>query len=254
MIDLHSHLLPAVDDGSRTLEQSVAVLQRMAAGGVTEICLTPHLLASRVSEGPPPAHDEAFASLAAAAPPGIRLRRGAEVMLDRRLTPRAAAARRITLGGGRHLLVEFSRMVAPPAGTAALAAVLEAGLVPLLAHPERYPAVTAEAVRHWRSMGVLMQVDATTLFLPTNRGLRARELLALGLADVLAADNHGDDRSVVEPFRRIAGSGGEDVATLLMVANPAHVLADQRTEPVDGFEVKVSLISRVRSWFEGLQP
>ncbi len=254
MIDLHSHLLPGVDDGSRSLDQSVAVLERMAAGGVTEICLTPHLLSSKVSEGPPPAHDEAFAALSAVAPRSIRLRRGAEVMLDKVLTTRAALARRITLGGGRHVLVEFPRMVAPPAATAALGGVIESGLVPLLAHPERYPAVSPAVVQQWRSMGVLMQVDATTLFQPTNRGLRARDLVGRGLADVMAGDNHGDERSVIEPFRRLAGSGGEDVATLLAVTNPARILADERTEPVEPFEVKVSLISRMRSWIEGLQP
>ena len=43
MIDLHSHLLPGVDDGSRSVEQSVQVLEQLAAHGVTEVCLTPHL-------------------------------------------------------------------------------------------------------------------------------------------------------------------------------------------------------------------
>ena len=46
MIDLHSHLLPAVDDGARTVEQAVAVLGTMAQHGVTGICLTPHLTAT----------------------------------------------------------------------------------------------------------------------------------------------------------------------------------------------------------------
>jgi len=254
VIDLHSHLLPGVDDGSRSLDQSVSVLERLAAAGVREICLTPHLLASKVGEGPPPAHDEAFAALSAAAPATIKLHRGAEVMLDRGLASRAVEARRITLGGSRRLLVEFTRLVAPPAATAALKAVLDAGLIPLLAHPERYPSVSPAVLQQWRGMGVLMQVDATTLFQPTARGLRAREILGRGLADVLAGDNHGDERSVVEPFRRIAGSGGEDVATLLVMTNPGSILADQRTEPVEPFEVKVSLISRVRSWIEGIQP
>ena len=115
MIDLHCHLLPGVDDGSRSVEQSVRVLQTMAAAGITDVVLTPHLDASRISEGPPPAHDEAFAQLSMAAPPGVHLHRGAEVMLDRSLTPRAVATRRITLAHSRYVLVEFTRLVASSA-------------------------------------------------------------------------------------------------------------------------------------------
>lgn len=60
MIDLHSHLLPAVDDGSRSVEQSVKVLFEMARQGVTDVCLTPHLKSGRAEAGPPPAHNGAF--------------------------------------------------------------------------------------------------------------------------------------------------------------------------------------------------
>ena len=63
MIDLHCHLLPGVDDGSKSVEQSVAVLATMVSEGVTDVVLTPHLDASRILESPPPEHDEAMAAL-----------------------------------------------------------------------------------------------------------------------------------------------------------------------------------------------
>ena len=85
MIDLHSHLLPAVDDGSRSTLQSTNVLREMAKAGVSDICLTPHLRADQVEAGPPAKHDRAFEELKAAAPQLPRLHRGAEVMLDRPL-------------------------------------------------------------------------------------------------------------------------------------------------------------------------
>ena len=59
MIDLHSHLLPAVDDGSRSVGQSVRVLEQLAAQGVTAVCLTPHLRSAELAAGPPPGHDSA---------------------------------------------------------------------------------------------------------------------------------------------------------------------------------------------------
>ena len=115
VIDLHSHLLPGVDDGSRTRGAvGRGAAEQMAAQGVTDICLTPHLRASRTRpRALPPAHDAAFAALhgggAAAAPAAPR--RGGDARPpapDRD----ARALRRVTLGGTRYILVEFPRMVA----------------------------------------------------------------------------------------------------------------------------------------------
>lgn len=250
MIDLHSHLLPAVDDGSKSAAQSVAVLRTLKAAGVHTVALTPHLEASRIAEGPPPAHDEAFAVLTAAAPAGITLVRGAEVMLDRPLAPRVAEARRVTLGGTRFLLVEFTRRVAPRAAAAALAQVVGIGLVPVVAHPERYSSCDPGAVQHWRSLGAVIQVDATTLFQPTARGNRARALVASGLADILAADNHGDGRTLVEPFRRLTEFGFPEQANALMRDNPAAILADRGPDPVPPFDIPVSLFHRLKGWID----
>jgi len=220
----------------------------MVRDGVRAICLTPHLEASRITEGPPPAHDEAFALLAPQAPRDIKLHRGAEILLDRRLTPRVVSTKRVTLGGTRFVLVEFTRLVSLPAATAALTEVLATGLVPVLAHPERYSACSVAAVRGWREAGALMQVDATTVFQPTARGQRARELLAAGQADVLASDNHGDTRALPEVFERL-GALGTNAATMLMVDNPAAILADGSPENVPPLEVKLNLGARVKSWW-----
>lgn len=253
MIDLHCHLLPGVDDGSRTVEQSVAVLTRMAAEGVTDVVLTPHLEASRILEGPPPEHDEAMAALSAQAPAGVKLHRGAEIMLDRALTPRAVSTRRVTLAGTRYVLVEFTRLVAGRSAAAALEHVLKAGLVPLVAHPERYAVCSLAVIARWKELGALMQVDANALFMPTSRGNRARDLVDNGLADVLAADNHGDSRSLALPWTRLVKSGLEAEATLLMKANPAAILADQLLEVVPPTKVKVSLMTRLKGWVSEVQ-
>lgn len=246
MIDLHSHLLPGVDDGSRSLEQSVQVLNRMADAGITGICLTPHLEASRAHLGIPPAYDAAFATLRAAAPQRVTLSRGVELMLDRHLPPEAATNRELTLGRSRYLLVEFTRMAAPLSVGRAVANIVSQGLIPLVAHPERYACCSPAVAADWKSAGALLQVDANTLFMPRGRGDRARHLLAAGLADVLAADNHGDDRSVSAPFVSICEQGGEVQADLLLVKNPAAILADQLTEDVPPFALRTSFFDRLK--------
>lgn len=251
MIDLHSHLLPAVDDGSRSVEQSIKVLGDMARHGVTDVCLTPHVKSSRAVALAPVDHDEAFAALMAAAPTTPRLHRGAEVMLDRPLSAVAGRARYLTLAGTRYVLVEYTRMVALDTISQGLVRVLSLGLIPLLAHPERYSSCSVEAARYWRELGARMQVDATTLTTTQARGDRARALVGAGMADILAGDNHGDDRSVATGYRLLAAQGARDIAELLVVRNPAAILEDRALEPVPGVTVKRTFRQKIRRLFEG---
>lgn len=251
MIDLHSHLLPAVDDGSRSVEQSVKVLFEMARQGVTDVCLTPHLKSSRAEAGPAATHGRAFESLQAQAPQMPRLHRGAEIMMDRPITRPVALARNVTLAGTRYILVEFTRLVSYDTVTTALSQVLELGLVPILAHPERYSCCSADAVRHWRSLGAKTQVDSTTLLTSQARGQRARLLVSEGLADILAGDNHGDDRTVATGARFLRAQEGYDQVDLLVRRNPAAILADGELSPVPPLRIRQSWMSRIKQFLEG---
>ncbi|MGH7582354.1 MAG: CpsB/CapC family capsule biosynthesis tyrosine phosphatase [Gemmatimonadales bacterium] len=248
MIDLHSHLLPGVDDGSRTAAQSARVLRSFAGKGITDVCCTPHLLASHIDQGWPANYEAAWTRLGAEAPAQVRLHRGAEVMLDRPI-PGAAAERRVTLGGSRYLLVEFARMVPADIVARALTEVIRCGLVPVLAHPERYSSCSIETVQAWRDLGSVIQVDATTVTLPRRRGERARELVFAGLADILAADNHGDERSVATALDWLADLDAAEQATLLLETNPRAILDDLSTYEVDPLPVKRSVWRSMRRIF-----
>jgi protein-tyrosine phosphatase len=240
-----------VDDGSRSVGQSVKVLGEFARLGITDICLTPHLRAGQVASGPPPAHDRAFAALIAEAPKEPRLHRAAEIMLDRPLPSDTSQLRRLSLGGSRYILVEFPRLVARDTVINALSRVLDTGMVPLLAHPERYSCCRPDSVAAWRELGARMQVDATTLLSPQKRGERARDLISHGLADILAGDNHGDDRSVAAGFRFLVAQEGESQAELLVVSNPAAILKDAALTAVPPLRIKRTWMQRIRQILEG---
>ncbi len=250
MIDLHSHLLPGVDDGARTPEQATAVLGRMAAAGVSDLCLTPHLLASALARGMPASHERAFQTLQQHAREAPRLHRGAEVMLDRPLEAGVASERSATLGGSRYILVEFPRLVVFGTVVEALRRVVDIGLVPIVAHPERYACCTVGAVSRWRELGARMQVDATTVLSPHGRGNRARRLIGEGLADLLASDNHGDDRMLTGAVDLLVEQDGGLQATILTERNPGAILADGEIEPVPPFVIRASWIERVRGLLE----
>jgi protein-tyrosine phosphatase len=251
VIDLHSHLLPGVDDGSRSVEQSVKVLNEMARHGITDICLTPHLQSARAEAGPPSAHTRAFEALRAEAPALPRLHRGAEVMLDRPVTRPVALARNVTLAGTRYILVEFPRLVSYDTVSNALNQVVELGLLPVLAHPERYSCCSVDAVRQWRHIGARMQVDATTLLASQARGQRARQLVAEGLADIMAGDNHGDDRTVATGANFLKAQDGAEQVELLAVQNPRAILNDSPTSPVPPLQIRESWMKRIKYFLEG---
>jgi protein-tyrosine phosphatase len=251
VIDLHCHLLPGVDDGSRSVEQSVRTLHAMRENGISAVCLTPHFSVGQIPRGLPPSHQAAFEALRQKAPPGVALHRGVELLLDRPVRPELVDHPELRLGGTRYVLVEFTRLASAGSITNALRQVIHLGLVPVLAHPERYAACRPEAVRQWKADGAMMQVDATTLLGGRGRGQRARVLLGHGLADILAADNHGDDRQLQTAADYLAERGGIAQADLLTRQNPEAILADGALEPVPPLELKTPLLDRLRLFLGG---
>src|SRR6185369_2807729 len=111
MVDVHSHLLPGVDDGSKSIEMSVPVLERFAADGVECLVLTPHLKASEAASAPYERNVALLEELRSVAPRGLDLRLGWEIMLDEPKVDLRAS--RLGLGGSRAILVEFSHRRVP---------------------------------------------------------------------------------------------------------------------------------------------
>ena len=249
MIDLHTHLLPGVDDGSTTVEQSVEVLERFAEQGVTAVCCTPHLRASETLDPPCDALDDLLAALRDAAPPAVALSRGFEILLD---VPRPDLSDRcLGLAGTRYVLVEFGRLVAADVSVEVLKRVAAQGRVPLLAHPERYQACTPELAHAWQELGAVLQVDATTLLADSRRAERARALLQAGCAGIVASDNHGDRRTVFAAVEWLERHGGAHQARLLAELNPAAILADAPVGPVAAVRIRRSLFTKFKDFVVG---
>lgn len=247
MLDLHTHLLPGVDDGSPSVEVSVPVLARFAEQGVRVVVCTPHLNASNARRAPYERHLEILEGLRAAAPKATKLELGWEIMLDEPGVD--LTDKRLALAGSSAVLVEFPRMGIPLNATAELFRLRMSGIVPVLAHPERYPGCTPEKVEEWRRAGAVMQLDAIAL---GGRGSRAKlgmELLALGLIDLVASDTHGDARSLGPARGWLERAGGEDYATLLTETNPRRLLESEPIEAVRPLPRDRGMFDRLRSLF-----
>ena len=246
MIDIHSHLLPGVDDGSPSFDVSLPVLQRFVDDGVTTLVCTPHLNASQAADAPVERHREIFAELQRRAPSGLELRLGWEIMLDAPNVDLTGAD--LSLGGSRAVLVEFTRGGLPRGATAELRRIVRSGRTPVLAHPERYFGCTVDIVREWRSIGVVIQTDASVLM---GRGVPAelaRAMLADGLIDILASDNHGDHRSLAAARDWLLERGGDEQVALLTYGNAQCILDDEDTVPVP--PLRPGLLDRMKRMFQ----
>jgi protein-tyrosine phosphatase len=250
LIDIHSHLLPSIDDGSQSVEQSVSVLEQFAQQGITDVVLTPHVRASELAldpEGVLERRDSAFELLGCEVPEWPRLHVGFEIMLDQPIGDETLSDRRFALAGSRYYLVEFYLSVASASVEAALKQIVEAGVVPLVAHPERYGMCSATAATRWREMGAKIQVDATTLTRSSQRAAKARQIVRSGSADVLAADNHGDQRNLSEAFEFLAQQGSPKVAQMLTVENARSVLEDRPMETVPAVVIREGFWSKFKN-------
>jgi len=230
MIDIHSHLLPGVDDGSPSFEVSIPVLEKFAREGVTTLVCTPHLNAGQAAQAPYQEHLAIFRELQARVPKGLTLELGWEIMLD---TPHVdLTAPELTLGNSMALLVEFTRGGMPRGATQELRRITRMGRTPVLAHPERYFGCTIELVQEWRKFGVVIQTDASVLMGRGGPSDLAREMLALGMIDILASDNHGDHRTLATARDWLLERNGEEQMELLTQVNARQLLDDEDTFPV----------------------
>jgi protein-tyrosine phosphatase len=252
MIDIHSHLLPGVDDGSPSIAASLPVLERFAAQGVETLVLTPHLDASQAKDAPWEAHVALLESLRAAAPavPAVpELVLGWEIMLDEPRVDLSAA--HFSLGTSRAVLVEFPRVAVPAQAADELYRIRVAGRVPVLAHPERYWGCTVEKVREWKRAGAVIQLDTAGLLGSGEIARLSRALLEEGLVDLFASDNHGDSRSLATARDWLREVATEEHATLLTRTNARCVLDDAPLIPVPPLVKHAGMFSRLRAMFVG---
>ena len=249
MIDVHSHLLPGVDDGSRSFETSVEVLQRFAADGVECVVLTPHLNVSRLAEAPYERHLEIMEELRRRAPAVPELRLGWEIMLDE--PNRDLRSPRYSLGGSRAVLVEFPLSGVPEQGGAELQRIHSAGVVPVLAHPERYWGCTAAKVYGWRRAGAVIQMDTAGLMGKGRIAKISRQLLELGLVDLFSSDNHGDARTLATARDWLLEVSTPEHAELLTRTNARRLLDGEPMAAVPPLPPSTGIFARFREMFLG---
>ncbi len=194
-VDLHSHLVPGIDDGAKTMDESIALVRSLYDIGYRKLITTPHTMAHRypndnktILEGL-----EQLRKGVAAAGIAIELEAASEYYLDEHFLD-AIIRKGLLTFGENEVLFEMSYITPPPNLDSIIFEMTASGYVPVLAHPERYLFFhdQFERYRDLKDRGVRFQVNINSLGGYYSKPVQktARRLMQEGMIDYLGSDTH----------------------------------------------------------------
>ncbi|MFP5262156.1 MAG: tyrosine-protein phosphatase [Blastocatellia bacterium] len=232
MIDIHSHILPEVDDGSRSLEESLEMCHMSFRDGVQTMVATPH-----AHDSVHKTHDPAFLrqkveELNGRLQGSPRVVLGCELRFTHDVVSQVCRTRSApTINGGPYVLVEFPHQVVPLGSDRALFELMSNQVRPIIAHPERNHLLMAEPERFYElvEMGALGQVDTGSVTGQFGKKVQqaAHLMLEHGLIHFIASDCHNTRNrlpGMSEAARAASDIVGQEYARAIAEDNPAAVV------------------------------
>jgi protein-tyrosine phosphatase len=224
-IDLHSHVLAGIDDGAKTLAETEQMLRLLAQVGFSQVCATPHQKASQYL---PSAEQIAAAYDAAQKVVGeVELLLGAENFWDDVFFQRARDRTIPAYTGGKAFLFEIPPHVTPPRFVDELFRERAKGLLPVLAHPERYSDFDLDrAAAVGKTAALVVDLGALAGAHGWRESRAARKLVLEGLVHALASDVHSptDIQSAAAGIAWVRKKLGKSEVERLLSDNPRRIL------------------------------
>jgi protein-tyrosine phosphatase len=239
VVDIHSHILPGLDDGPKTLEESVAMLHMAADSGTSDIVATPH--ANLEFAYDPELIDRKIQEVQGAVGALPRIHRGCDFHLTmENIQDALAQPAKYSIDGRGYLLVEFSDSLIPRTTQDIFDRFRTAGLTPIVTHPERNAMLQTrlDQLKSWVENGALVQVTAQALLGGFGRTARtvSTELMNRRLVHFIASDAHDSlHRTPVlsDAYRHVAKVWGEATAETLFFTAPRAAVQGEPIDPVD---------------------
>lgn len=260
MIDLHSHILPGIDDGAANLDISLEMARIAVANGVTIQACTPHIFPGVFDNSGPQirlAVKELQLRLQEHGIP-LRLVTGADAHIVPSMVDGLRSGRILSLADTRYVLVEPPHHVAPPRIEYLFFELLTSGYVPILTHPERLTWIETrfETFVQLFHAGVWMQITSGSLTGAFGRRPQywSERMLDEGMVHILASDAHGARRrrpDLAEGRSVAAKWVGETEAEQLVISRPGAILSDVAPSDVKAPSQARALSSGARTSAEG---
>ena len=234
-IDIHSHVLPGVDDGARSMEEALALLRMAWEDGTGTLVLTPHYR-GKFKKNTPQQLFEVFAELSRQAEqqvPGLRLYLGNEAGNEHELSDKLLSGRVLSIAGTRYVLLEFAEQCYRSRVLSSVLELVNSGYVPIIAHVERYDvfhknSALAEEVLE---MGALLQVNAESVLGGQGFALKryCKKLLKKGRVHFVASDAHDPEERpprLRACYEWVSRKYGEEYARAIFIENAKAVLQE----------------------------
>ena len=235
MVDIHTHIIPGVDDGAQNMDDTIAMCRLAAEDGVGTIVATPHAYWSREVNGGPVIENGTAAVREAleANAISVKIVPGCEVPMERNLVAKLTVDRFWTIdASSAYLLLEPPWGALPDYLYSLIQEILDQGITPIIAHPERSPDLQhkPQIVAKLVAMGSLTQITANSIL--GRHGPKAREiawrLLEEGLAHVVASDSHNSTNRpprLSEARREVEEAYGPALGIRLFEENPQQIVS-----------------------------
>jgi len=233
LIDIHTHILPGLDDGAPNLQKAVEMAAIAARDGIKSLVATPHVMRGAFENNRTDILQKVQELNLCIKVQNTKLNilPGAEYYLEEDLPERLAAGELLTINDtGRYLLVEFPLGMVPANSGDIFQGLISQGVTPIIAHPERNKQIlkNAQVLMRFLGRGVLAQVNAGSI-----RGIYGKEVqecawrfIETGAAHFVASDAHSTNtRAPVlsDIFARVESRFDHETAMILMCRNPWRV-------------------------------
>lgn len=238
MIDIHIHILPSIDDGAESLESALKMAEIAAADGVTDMIVTPHCNIPGIFDN----YDSLtlldyfnmFKNQLKKNDIPLNLYRGMEVYATEEIFDLYITERIITLNDSRYLLVEFNFDENPDWVMYCLENLIDLGVTPIVAHPERYNFINdfPNMVYQWTQMGCLSQINRGSLMGKFGKDAMrlAVAMIDKNLAHFVASDAHSSERRTPMlsfAYKLIEKNWSKEKAEKLFIKNPRAVIENR---------------------------
>lgn len=235
-IDIHSHILPQLDDGARNLEQTISMLKIAYSEGIRRMIATVHYREGRqmhsrqtLEKTLDMVKDKIRDSL-----PQMELYLGEEIYYSHQCVELLNQKEIFGLAGSRYVLIEFSPGVDFTYMKSGLARLIYEGYMPILAHVERYECLhkATDFVMDLVDMGTYLQANSKSITGESGRAYKklTKQLFKYSLIHFIATDTHNDNSrqpKMLKSYEYVCKNYGEEYANRLYMSNPHKIITNQ---------------------------